>query len=269
MSVQLRQVTSSVFIASAAMLLCANLAPVGVLQELVASNVVVALIVLIATFAWLCGACFVLIQKWDRPPQRHRSQTLKVIGQSLSAAAVEERLSAYEPQYMRNVSLERCGLEACPKTLVDRYSAVASLNLRGNLLTDVTPLCNLVSLRSLNLSGNALSFLPERIVALRRLRYLNTLHNPKLPEAFRVVTNSYASTQQLLAAARDHFSRASRCRQAVLALLAVKRYAPPDSVWAPVPRDVVLIIARMLFKERHSEAWKGNKLSRFFFINEA
>ncbi len=91
---------------------------------------------------------------------------------------------------------------------------------------------------------------------MRNLRHLNTSNNPALPEAFCRVADSLRETQLLLRDAGEYFARAPRAQAAVLALMCLKKSAAREgSVWQWVPRDVVLIIARLVHASRHEEAW--------------
>jgi hypothetical protein len=83
---------------------------------------------------------------------------------------------------------------------------------------------------------------------------VNLCENP-LPDAFAVVQSGAKVVQLLLREAAEFFCRAPRARLAVVCLMAVKKFSPPDGVFRRVPRDVVLIVARMLHESRHDPVW--------------
>lgn len=89
---------------------------------------------------------------------------------------------------------------------------------------------------------------------LRKLHFLNLCENP-LPEQFARLESGARTVQQLLREAAEFFCRAPRARAAVLCLLALKKFGPPDGVWRGVPRDVVLIVARLVHGSRHDPVW--------------
>lgn len=65
----------------------------------------------------------------------------------------------------------------------------------------------------------------------------------------------------MLKEASDYFARSPRAKRAVVCLMAIKKYAPEANVWRKVPRDVVLIVARLVFESRHDQVWalKGKR----------
>ena len=207
------------------------------------------------------------LRRWDRGVESFKSQTLKIIGRAdLSPEEIDKKLGSFDPRNVKTVSIERCHLQMVPHSLL-HFDHLSSLNLRGNKLRDIEPLCKFVSLRSLNLASNMISHLPVSIVALRKLRCINLSDNPLPLPVFLDATKSLSETQNVLKFARDFFSRAPRCRSAIMTLMAVKRFGN-SPLFAFVPRDVVLIIARLLYDTRHDEDWNCTKLSTFFFPNQ-
>ena len=263
MSEGLRQATSAIFIASALVYALVSLLDETSLQSFASEKPLFLLSFGFGGFLWFCVLLFAGIRAWDRRNASGtcRLQRVKLIGKPLSAEQLTTRLAQYEAADVKNLSIERCDILALPPKLA-QFHSLSSLNLRGNCLTSLEPLCLLLSLRSLNVSQNRLRRLPIDLVSLRRLRYLNTLDNP-LPDTFLGVTESLTETQQLLQTGREFFSRAPRCQDAVLALMMIQKRA--EGIWASLPRDVVLIIARILHESRHDSAWNCNKLSSFFF----
>lgn len=93
------------------------------------------------------------------------------------------------------------------------------------------------------------------LVNLRQLRHFNATDNAGLRECFWRA-ESLRETQLLLREASDFFARAPRAQAAVVALLCLKKRAGrDDSLWGRVPRDVVLIVARLVHASRHDPEW--------------
>jgi hypothetical protein len=102
---------------------------------------------------------------------------------------------------------------------------------------------------------NRLTALPVNLVNLRQLRHFNAGDNAGLSETFQFA-ESLRATQLLLREAAEYYARAPRAIAAIVALLCVKKRAGrDDSLWGRVPRDVVLLVARLLHHSRHDPAW--------------
>jgi hypothetical protein len=76
---------------------------------------------------------------------------------------------------LRNLNLASCGLQSLPETFGLSVPNVRSLNLNFNAIKDLTPILNIVELRSLLVAGNRLKRLRKTAAVLAKLGNLEML----------------------------------------------------------------------------------------------
>jgi Leucine-rich repeat (LRR) protein len=161
---------------------------------------------LVGGFAFLAVLFFFAIKKLDGSKKPFHLQQLKLTGQKLNVAELEQKLSEFDQIFVRRISLERCSLYECPKGLLNFHN-VTSLNLRDNNIPDISMLNQLKSLGLLNVSKNKIQSF--NLTRLKKLRHINLLDNP-LEKKFAVVSNSFDETQHLLRDAANYFDRGNK-----------------------------------------------------------
>ena len=125
------------------------------------------LAVLGALFAVCSLVVFRLLLRWEGTARRNALH-VKLIGER--GERLDALLAEYNACFVSRLSLERCGLQSVPRRVVECFSSISSLNLRGNQLVSldgascVFPfpplfsfllfqgLCGLTTLRMLNVS---------------------------------------------------------------------------------------------------------------------
>jgi hypothetical protein len=156
MSETLRRATTAVFF------VC--LSAFCVLQLVVFEPTVVLLAGVIAYVVLGSFVAYFAVLSLERAQQQKSALSVKLTGQKMSEEECTNALSQYNTCFVSLVSLERCGLAAVPPILTTQFANLSSLNLRDNAIVNIDCLCQISTLRMLNLSKNRLRVLPVDVV---------------------------------------------------------------------------------------------------------
>ncbi len=173
-----------------------------------------------------------------------------VVSESKDVAGAIEKDFKSNRKTLQSLALNKCLNVVLPPSLfcLTNLTHLSISNCRlFHLPRAVTSLQKLVSL---SVKGNMLDEVPD-LSSLLELSALATRDNRKLPSHS---CQEWGNTREAVLLLRKQFYYGG-ARKAAMTLLLIKKHAPDSLFSKLVARDVVLIIAKMIWKDRSSIEW--------------